>query len=361
MAAAMEWMHYMLGRCGLRSKKSVSSIPHVYCPDLEATCNSGDVFLVREKVHTSSARGIDPGVLRGMALIQRGDYFQIQEKQLSGWTHVAIVMITEEGEKFVCEAGDDEIWLRPVGAWARDQMKKKNLVMVRHMDLNFFEREELEQNVRKLIDYLLSSAEREVIGTSPPKSTGAYFLYFNKIKEKLLAMKAAGALEKIQEPEGFELSCEIIAALKVPAADLSGKSDPYVTVRRNQEKCQQTRVCRSTLNPVWEQTFPIFPCNNQDRLIFEIWDYDAIGDDDMIARSALELSKVGMGMSYHELPIKNPVTGATVQGGMLKINLTVPMLGQPCINIEVEGAERLPRADANGKADPFVKVGRWLG
>ena len=46
---------------------------------------------------------------------------------------------------------------------------------------------------------------------------------------------------------------EVISATGIPAADLNGKSDPYVVVKFG-PRTLKTRSISKTLNPVWNQS-----------------------------------------------------------------------------------------------------------
>ncbi|KAI5673331.1 hypothetical protein M9H77_13695 [Catharanthus roseus] len=89
------------------------------------------------------------------------------------------------------------------------------------------------------------------------------------------------------------LSVTVISAEDLPAADLMGKSDPFVVVTmKKSEQKNKTRVLNNTLNPVWNQTFDIVVEDGlHDLLILEVYDHDTFGKDKM-GRCIMTLTRV---------------------------------------------------------------------
>jgi len=75
----------------------------------------------------------------------------------------------------------------------------------------------------------------------------------------------------------------VIEANNLPAADLSGKSDPYIEVCTAAGR-QKTDVKKSTLNPVWRENKTVSLANpSTDGIGFLVYDWDRIGANDIIA------------------------------------------------------------------------------
>ncbi|KAI8569112.1 hypothetical protein RHMOL_Rhmol02G0253600 [Rhododendron molle] len=89
------------------------------------------------------------------------------------------------------------------------------------------------------------------------------------------------------------LSVTVIAAENLPAADIMGKSDPFVVViMKKSEQKNKTRVLNNTLNPVWNQTFDfVVEDGLHELLILEVWDHDTFGKDKM-GRCIMTLTRV---------------------------------------------------------------------
>lgn len=107
------------------------------------------------------------------------------------------------------------------------------------------------------------------------------------------------------------LSVTVISADDLPAADLMGKSDPFVilTMKKSQTK-NKTRVVNESLNPVWNQTFDFLVEDGlHDMLILEVWDHDTFGKDYM-GRCILTLTRVILEGEYSDsFPLDGAKTG----------------------------------------------------
>ena len=75
------------------------------------------------------------------------------------------------------------------------------------------------------------------------------------------------------------------------AADLNGKSDPYVIVYCAGMR-RKTRVIRRTLAPVWEETFYFRGCLDdflKSGIYFEVYDWDEVGSADVLGEVKVHL------------------------------------------------------------------------
>lgn len=119
------------------------------------------------------------------------------------------------------------------------------------------------------------------------------------------------------------LSVTIISADDLPAADLFGKSDPYVTLtmKKSQTK-NKTRVVNECLNPVWNQTFDFLVEDGlHEMLILEVWDHDTFGKDYM-GRCIMTLTRVILEGEYKDsIPLDGAKTGT--------LNLSLKWSPQP--------------------------------
>ncbi|KAJ8751832.1 hypothetical protein K2173_026026 [Erythroxylum novogranatense] len=88
------------------------------------------------------------------------------------------------------------------------------------------------------------------------------------------------------------LSVTVIAAENLPAVDLMGKADPFVSlVMKKSEAKAKTRVVNDSLNPVWNQTFDfVVEDALHDMLILEVYDHDTFGKD-KIGRCIMTLTR----------------------------------------------------------------------
>ncbi|XP_037945402.1 protein unc-13 homolog 4B isoform X2 [Teleopsis dalmanni] len=84
---------------------------------------------------------------------------------------------------------------------------------------------------------------------------------------------------KNKEPPKIRLNIEIIKAENLIPKDSNGLSDPFVTLflESNSTHRYNSSVKPDTLNPIWEEHFslPITENPREEKLIVEVWDFDA--------------------------------------------------------------------------------------
>jgi len=72
----------------------------------------------------------------------------------------------------------------------------------------------------------------------------------------------------------------VIRGESLLAADINGKSDPYVVLKwrdADKKSKQKTKVIHKNLNPRWDQTFTFPYSKNCTVLELSVWDKDTIG------------------------------------------------------------------------------------
>ena len=80
--------------------------------------------------------------------------------------------------------------------------------------------------------------------------------------------------------DSFELVVE--KGENLVAADLNGKSDPYVKILLNECYDRKTQIRKKTLNPVWNETITFYNiCMNKSfiTLSFKVYDWDRFSKD----------------------------------------------------------------------------------
>jgi len=85
----------------------------------------------------------------------------------------------------------------------------------------------------------------------------------------------------------YYLRVSIIAGIDLVAADMTGKSDPYVIAKMGSHIWYKTKIIIQDLNPVWNETFQtivLYPLIDKIQLDFEVWDWDRILVDDFLGR-----------------------------------------------------------------------------
>jgi len=84
----------------------------------------------------------------------------------------------------------------------------------------------------------------------------------------------------------------IVEAANIPKADLCGTSDPYLEICTASER-QKTATIKKTLNPVWRETKTVSVLDPmKDAVGFLLYDWDAIGANDLIAYTFISLFNV---------------------------------------------------------------------
>jgi Ca2+-dependent lipid-binding protein len=67
----------------------------------------------------------------------------------------------------------------------------------------------------------------------------------------------------------------VIEAKQLKAMDLSGTSDPFVTIKTPSEKFK-TEVVKKTLDPKWNEEF-VLDIDDQNAMEVCVWDWDLVG------------------------------------------------------------------------------------
>jgi Ca2+-dependent lipid-binding protein len=169
--------------------------------------------------------------------------------------------------------------------------------------------------------------------------------------------------------ESISLYVRVLDAYDLPAMDINGKSDPYVTLRlrHRAERRQRTRIIKRSLAPTWNEDFR-FPIRSlsTDILGLKLYDYDAIGRDDKIGSA--ELPVAGFRLGYVEtidVKFTPALTVSKAGGAHLLCHLLRPG-GQPFVDepfevfrfhVRVCEAVDIPKVDALGLSDPYCCVG----
>lgn len=99
----------------------------------------------------------------------------------------------------------------------------------------------------------------------------------------------------------------VVAGEGLPSADfLTGLSDPYVKIHLTSVQAQnsegprplpivhsfRTETIRNTLTPEWNESFILTPYNLEDQLLLECWDWDLVGDDDILGSIQCQIGDV---------------------------------------------------------------------
>ena len=91
------------------------------------------------------------------------------------------------------------------------------------------------------------------------------------------------------DEEANSLLITLVRCRNLPVMDtgvFGGSSDPYCIIRVGDEQVKST-VRKKDLNPVWVESFELPNADKDQKVVFEVLDYDAYGTSDPIGRFAL--------------------------------------------------------------------------
>uniref|UniRef100_A0A6B2LRY8 C2 domain-containing protein n=1 Tax=Arcella intermedia TaxID=1963864 RepID=A0A6B2LRY8_9EUKA len=89
----------------------------------------------------------------------------------------------------------------------------------------------------------------------------------------------------------------LLSGSNLKAADVNGKSDPYVIIKHQKQKVK-SKVCNATLNPNFFQHFSLDVEDMTKPLKFKVWDHDAVGSDDKLGKGSIDLNTLTSGSRY---------------------------------------------------------------
>jgi len=106
-------------------------------------------------------------------------------------------------------------------------------------------------------------------------------------------LKGAGEVDAWYRLDGRtrlgQLILRVVSAENLLAADSNGKSDPFVQVTFGKLK-KKTKTKYKTLDPVWGEEFAFDIFSIKDKIEIEIFDWDAIGNNDLLGRKTINLT-----------------------------------------------------------------------
>jgi len=121
------------------------------------------------------------------------------------------------------------------------------------------------------------------------------------------------------------LKVTIVGAVNLIAADLMRKSDPYVTVEREDMTDGvriRTPAMNNELNPTWNHPGNVEGCIvDSCSLIFKVWDKDVLKKDDFLGQATMKLTRAHIGKEEpFFLPLQGP-KGAEMSKLKVRISL----------------------------------------
>lgn len=91
-----------------------------------------------------------------------------------------------------------------------------------------------------------------------------------------------------------KLECTIVLGSGLMSADSNGKLDPYCKIIVDGEQVAKTDKIKRTLDPKWNYlTLFVVPLRLRLQVLVDVYDWDALGEDDHLGNGVVDLSGVG--------------------------------------------------------------------
>lgn len=129
----------------------------------------------------------------------------------------------------------------------------------------------------------------------------------------------------------YHMKMELLAASNLPAANMSGTSDPYAVITC----CFQKRfssVVPGSRNPMWGEEFDFYSEELPVSVTISIWDWDIIWKSTELGTTSIQVADEGMG-AVEWIPLEN-------------------VAGQVCVQFSCQRIQRKADGNVNGGAGP---------
>eukprot|EP01127_Copromyxa_protea_P000265 TRINITY_DN10226_c0_g1_i1.p1 TRINITY_DN10226_c0_g1~~TRINITY_DN10226_c0_g1_i1.p1 ORF type:complete len:445 (-),score=117.01 TRINITY_DN10226_c0_g1_i1:48-1382(-) len=125
------------------------------------------------------------------------------------------------------------------------------------------------------------------------------------------------------------LTVRVEKAVDLAAMDKNGKSDPYAVVTSTFNKQRfKTKVCKKSLNPVWNETFDFYVSIPSGELHIKLWDKDRWSKDDFLGEVIIPVSSLADGVAVDKFyTVQNEPKSGKLKGqpaGQIKVSLHFP-------------------------------------
>ncbi|KAM9996722.1 hypothetical protein ACTFIZ_001670 [Dictyostelium cf. discoideum] len=108
-----------------------------------------------------------------------------------------------------------------------------------------------------------------------------------------------GACPFVVNPNGNgKIRIRLISASNLVSADANGYSDPYIKVKSTSiDSIKVTKVIEKNLNPVWNEEVVLdISSVGRELFIFDVYDSDKVGNDDLLGFVGVDLSLLPLGL-----------------------------------------------------------------
>lgn len=142
---------------------------------------------------------------------------------------------------------------------------------------------------------------------------------------------------KQERPPEAKITLRVVGAHNLPAMDINGLCDPYVTLHCNHQ-VKSTTTCWKTRQAAWNSDH-FFLCDRGARLIVSVWDKDRFTSDDLVGKFTCKMGDIvdfDSGKIIKEM-ITCPINGAN--GRPIETDLGTCLVTLQCL----KAAFRNPR------------------
>ncbi|KAK4700199.1 hypothetical protein P7C70_g6053, partial [Phenoliferia sp. Uapishka_3] len=120
------------------------------------------------------------------------------------------------------------------------------------------------------------------------------------------------------------LRVELLDGKGIPAADRSGKSDPYAVFELNGEKVYKSEVVKKTLTPVWNEVFDM-GVNSRvaSDFVVTVYDWDRVGSATPLGKGRIDLTALEPFTQSEVAVVLTPIEGKPgKEPGTIRIKMT---------------------------------------
>lgn len=165
------------------------------------------------------------------------------------------------------------------------------------------------------------------------------------------AQQHLSARDRWPPPNTQVVDVSVVSAGGLPRADRSGHSDPYATceIPGKPKSKVKTKVIEDTEAPVWNQELVVHGWRKGDPLVFSVWDFDLVGNDDMLSTVELASAEFFPSAFQGQLNMENTWNpeGQRVTAELKRRNT----LSMPHIQVTVSVRPGLAGGQGQGQSD----------
>ena len=189
----------------------------------------------------------------------------------------------------------------------------------------------------------------------------------------------------------MNLYVRVIEARNVPAGDIGGTSDCYLTLStmRTKQSLIKTSVQKKTLTPKWDEEYTLRVDYVTDTIVFGLFDHDAVGSDDQLGVMHIKVHALNPGLIedrwwkmvppkkkesaelhlitqivYDGQPFGEPLNDLYIDcfvriieaNNIINIHQSSSNFISQSRSSTINKSNNIPKMDVIGKSDPYIKL-----